>query len=132
MNHEGTQRRKRAQGPKTDAIQKTLTKLDPQLGEWVDSFVFGDVWGRPGLNEDDRTLVAITALAATRQTDQLRVYLFGALHRGIPARKIHEALVMLAVYAGFPVALQALQLWAEVVAAAKRQGVKVPPLWDAP
>lgn len=132
MDSEGTQRRKRAQGPKTDSIQKVVSGLDPQVGEWVDSLVFGDVWGRPGLSEDDRTLVAITALAATRQPDQLRVYLFGALHCGIPARRIHEALVMLAVYAGFPVALQALRLWAGVVAAAKRQGVNVPPLWDSP
>lgn len=125
MSEEGAQRRRRAQGPKTEAIQQAVVDLDPQVGEWVNRFVFGELWGRPGMDEDDRQLVAITALAATRQTDQLRVYLFGALHRGIPARRIHEALVMLSVYVGFPVALQSLKLWAEVVAAAKRQGVDV-------
>lgn len=128
MSEEGTQRRRRAQGPKTEAIQRAVVELDPQVGKWVDAFVFGELWGRPGMDEADRTLVAITALAATRQTDQLRVYLFGALHRGIPALKIHEALVMLSVYVGFPVALQSLKLWAEVVKAARRQGVDVPDL----
>ncbi|HEU0196955.1 MAG TPA: carboxymuconolactone decarboxylase family protein, partial [Nevskiaceae bacterium] len=64
-----------------------------------------------------------TSLATTRQTDQLRVYLFGALNRGMSARKIHETLVMLSVYAGFPVALSALKLWSQVVASARKQGL---------
>jgi 4-carboxymuconolactone decarboxylase len=132
MNEEGAGRRRRAQGPKTQAIQQAVAELDPQVAEWVDSFVFGEVWSRDGMDEEDRTLVAITALAATRQTEQLRTYLFGALHRGIPARRIHEALVMLAVYAGFPVALQSLQLWSEVVESARRQGIDVPSLTDPP
>ncbi|HEU0197709.1 MAG TPA: hypothetical protein VFQ88_10925, partial [Nevskiaceae bacterium] len=75
MDSEGTQRRRRAQGPKTDLIQRAVADLDPQLADWVDDFVFGRLWGRPGLNENDRMLVAITSLATTRQTDQLRVYL---------------------------------------------------------
>jgi 4-carboxymuconolactone decarboxylase len=121
----GKRRRERAQGPKADKLQDALRQLDPQLAEWADRFIFGEVWGREGLDQHERMLVAITALAANGNLPQLRNYLFGALHDGIPARKVQEALVMLLVYAGFPRAISAVDLWREVVTTARRQGLTV-------
>lgn len=122
---DGVRRRRRAQGPRSEQLRAALAELDVGLAEWVDGFVFDQVWGRPGLSEPERILVAISALAATGRPDQLRVYLFGALHSGVPAVKLHEALVMQAVYAGFPAAIGALSVWREVVASARRQGLEV-------
>jgi 4-carboxymuconolactone decarboxylase len=68
-------------------------------------------------------LVAITALAATGNADQMRNYLWGALQAGIAARKIHEALLMLVVYTGFPRALNALHVWRSVFDAAQKSGL---------
>jgi 4-carboxymuconolactone decarboxylase len=67
-------------------------------------------------------LVAITALGALGHTDQLKNYLHGALADGMAAREIHEALVMLAVYSGFPAALRALTCWVGVVESVRRRG----------
>jgi 4-carboxymuconolactone decarboxylase len=100
-----------------------VAALDPQITAWVDEFVFGQVWERGGLGESDRLLVAVTALGSLGHRDQLRTYLFGALHAGESARRIHEALVMLVVYAGFPVALDALGVWKEVLDSVRRQGL---------
>lgn len=122
---EGARRRARAQGAKADRLNAVLAGLDPQMAEWSDSFIFGALWGREGMSQDERMLVAITALAATEHPDQLRNYLHGALEAGIPARKVHEALVMMVVYAGFPTALTALVVWKEVVASARRRGITV-------
>lgn len=122
---DGSARRRRAQGPRSDELRAAVAALDPGLAEWVDRFVFGEVWGRSGLSEDERMLVAVSALAATDHPDQLRAYLFGALHAGVPAVKLHEALVMQAVYAGFPAAIGALGVWREVVGAARRQGLEL-------
>lgn len=117
----GTQRRRRVQGPKSDRLQESIRGLDPQLAGWVDEFVFGEVWERPGLSEEERLLVAIGMLAAGRNPEQLRAYLFGAGFAGVPAEKVREVLVMCTVYAGFPAALQALGLWQEVRASLDRQ-----------
>lgn len=124
-NEEGAARRRRAQGAKADQLQAALTALDPKLGEWADGFVFGDVWGRPGLEFDQRMLVAITALAAGGYMPQLKNYLHGALEAGIPAQAVHEALLMLVVYCGMPAALGAMVCWSEVVASARRRGLDV-------
>ena len=106
-------------------LQAHLVGLDPGVAEWVDSFVFYQVWGRLGLAETERTLIAIAMLAATDRPDQLRAYLFGALDGGVPPAAVHEVLVMSAVYAGFPVALNALRLWRDVLRSPEAQGIPV-------
>jgi 4-carboxymuconolactone decarboxylase len=121
----GAKRRRRAQGVKADALQADLAGLDVGIAEWADDFIFGQVWGRPGLEQHDRMLIAITALASLGRTAQLRNYLFGAVQDGVPAAKIHEALVMLVVYAGFPVALTALAEWRSVRDACERNGISL-------
>jgi 4-carboxymuconolactone decarboxylase len=119
----GRKLRRRAQGAKADQLQALLCGIDPVLGEWADGFVFGEVWARPGLSQDERMLVAIAALAVSGNPDQMRNYLWGALQGGIPARKIHESLLMLVVYAGFPRALNALHVWRTVLESARASGL---------
>jgi len=125
MSEAGTERRGRAQGVKSPKFTDAMLDLDPQLVELTDGFVFDDIWGRDGISFEERMLVAITALAATEHPNQLRIYLHGALQDGVPARKIHEALLMMLVYVGFPTALTALVTWKEVVGQARRQGMVV-------
>jgi 4-carboxymuconolactone decarboxylase len=121
----GAARRARVQGRKAAKLQAHLESLDPGVAGWVDSFVFGQVWGRPGLDETERTLIAIAMLAATERPDQLRAYLFGALDNGVKPVAIQEVLAMSSVYAGFPAALNALRLWQDVLRSAEAQGIAV-------
>lgn len=122
----GKRLRERAQGGHADRIQDRLASLDPEMATWADDFIFGQVWARPGLSQDERMLVAITSLASTGHLNMMRNYLHGALQAGIPPRKIHEAIVMLTVYAGFPATVGALWEWKQALAVAVRQGVVSP------
>ena len=47
------------------------------------------------------------------------------LQEGIEPRRIHEALLMLVTYVGFPTAIEAMVVWQDVVTAARRQGLEV-------
>jgi 4-carboxymuconolactone decarboxylase len=104
----GAERRSRAQGAKADKLQDALVALDPVLGRWANEYVFGEVWADDALSFEERMLVAITALAAQNRRNQLRNYLHGALQDGIPAAKLREVMKMMTVYAGFPVAIEAM------------------------
>ncbi|KXF53132.1 hypothetical protein AXA44_08595 [Rhodococcus sp. SC4] len=101
--------RERAQGRKAPQLQQALVELDGKLGQWSDEFIFGDVWDHDEMSFEECMLVAITALAATGRTNQLRNYLHGALQNGISTDKLQSALRMLVVYIGFPGAIVALQ-----------------------
>lgn len=118
----GAELRAWAQGPRSAQLREVLDGLDPDLARWVDDFVFGEVWGREGLPPEDRMIVAIGMLAVQGRRQQLRAYLFGALHAGVDESRVTEVLVMAAVYAGFPTALDALELWRHVQASGRRQG----------
>src|SRR5690349_12673196 len=85
--------RARAQGRRVDDLTAALAALDPALPGLADGFILGDVWGRPGLDFEDRMLVASTALAVQGQLTQLRNYLHGALQAGMAEERIHEALL---------------------------------------
>jgi 4-carboxymuconolactone decarboxylase len=121
----GAALRRRAQGAKADQLQALLNSLDPGVGKWADEFVFGEVWRRPGLDFESRMLVAITSLATQGKGALLRNYAHGALQAGVSARKIHEALVELVVYAGFPTATSMLFEWQQALGAARRQGLAI-------
>ncbi|NLT05707.1 MAG: carboxymuconolactone decarboxylase family protein [Solirubrobacterales bacterium] len=106
--------RARAQGKAAPALEELLAELDPALPGWTDEFIFGDVWSRPGLEHEQRMLVAIASLASLGHVAQLRNYLHGALQDGMDPDQIQETLIMTCVYAGFPTALTALHCWLEV------------------
>jgi 4-carboxymuconolactone decarboxylase len=113
--------RERAQGEKAPALARQLEALDDELLDWSDGFIFGQVWNRPGLEFEQRMLVAISALSALGQIPQLRNYLHGALQAGIPAEAVRETLAMTCVYAGFPAALNAMDCWRDVQAVHARR-----------
>jgi len=118
----GPQRRGRAQGRKAERLQAALVDLDPTLGRWADEHIFGDVWEGDALAFEDRMLVAITALAALGRRNQLRNYLHGALQDGRTPDELREVMRMLTVYAGFPVAIEAMAELDAALDAAGRKG----------
>ena len=73
----------------------------------------------------DQLQALLTSLATQGKGALLRNYAHGALQAGVSARKIHEALVELVVYAGFPTATSMLFEWQQALLAARRQGMAI-------
>jgi 4-carboxymuconolactone decarboxylase len=74
----------------------------------ADDVVFGQVYSRPGLSRQQRSLCTIACLTALREPVQLRAHIGGALHVGVSPEEIVEAITQAAMYAGFPAALNAM------------------------
>ena len=90
-------------------------RLAPDFYRWVAESAFGDLWSRPGLAIRDRSLVTVAQLAALGRAEELRAHLRGALNLGITREELVEVLMQTAVYAGVPVANEALKVAAEVL-----------------
>jgi 4-carboxymuconolactone decarboxylase len=82
----------------------------------ADEVVFGQVYARPGLSLEERALCTISALTVLGRSNQLRVHVAAALRLGIEARVISEVMTQMAMYAGFPAALDAAGILDEVAA----------------
>lgn len=96
----------------------------PDFANYVLEFPFGDIYARPGLGLREREIAAVAALCAMgTAAPQLRVHLHAALNVGCTPREIVEVVMQMAVYAGFPAALNGLAAVREVFAA---EGIALP------
>lgn len=88
------------------SILDSLADIAPDLAHMVIGFVYGEVYARPQLSLADRQLVTVAALAALGNArPQLQFHIAGALNAGCASGEIVELMLQLAVYAGFPAAL---------------------------
>ena len=79
---------------------------------------FGDIYSRPGLDTKAREIATIAALTAMgNATPQLKVHIEAGLNVGLSRDEITEIITQMAVYAGFPAALNGLFAAKDVFAA---------------
>ena len=77
------------------------------LGSFAFDVVMGDVWARPQLSRRDRSLIVISVLATIGSTEELSLHTQVGLNNGLSRSEIEEAVIHVAAYAGFPMAMQA-------------------------
>ena len=71
---------------------------------------------RPGLDLRSRELATVAALTALGNAQpQLRVHVAGALRVGCRPQEIIEVILQMAVFAGFPAAINALTVARDVI-----------------
>lgn len=87
----------------------SLRDIAPDFARYLIEFPFGDIYARPGLDLRSREIAVVAALTAMgNATPQLKVHIEGALNVGVSRDEIVEVIMQMAVYAGFPAALNGL------------------------
>ncbi|MSR14064.1 MAG: gamma-carboxymuconolactone decarboxylase [Gammaproteobacteria bacterium] len=76
--------------------------------------LFGDIWTRPGLKIEERSMITIAALTVLGRENELKTHLGGAKNLGIPREKIEEIMLHLAHYGGWPTGVAGLRKVEEV------------------
>jgi 4-carboxymuconolactone decarboxylase len=96
---------------------EALSAISPDFARWIVESAYGDVLGRPQLALRDREIATLAALATLGNAPaQLKAHVVGALNVGLSREEIVEVLMQMAVYAGVPAAINALQIAGEVFA----------------
>ena len=109
---------KRIDGEGGDRVVAALADIAPDFARYLLEFPFGDIYSRPGLDLRAREIATIAALAAMgNAAPQLEVHIQAGLNVGLTREEIVEILMQMAVYAGFPAALNGLFAAKEVFAA---------------
>lgn len=100
-----------------DAVVESLQDIAPDFARYLLEFPFGDIYSRPGLDLRSREIATVAALTALgNAAPQLKVHIGAALHVGLTQDEIVEVIMQMAVYAGFPTALNGLFAAKEVFA----------------
>ena len=96
-------------------LMNNLQDIAPDLGRFVVEFPYGDVYDRPGLDLKSREIATIAALTALGDTKpELKDHIKGALNVGCNRQEIIEVIIQMAVYAGFPRAINGVTIAKEV------------------
>lgn len=91
------------------ALMENLKDIAPDLGRFVIEFPYGDVYERKGLDLKSREIATVAALTAMGDTKpELKDHIKGALNVGCTRDEIIEVIIQMAVYAGFPRAINGI------------------------
>jgi 4-carboxymuconolactone decarboxylase len=98
-----------------ERLIESLRSSAPDLARYAIEFAFGDVINRPGLDLRAREIANVAALTALGNAKpQLKFHINAALNVGCARHEVLEVIIQMAVYAGFPAALNAAYAAAEV------------------
>jgi 4-carboxymuconolactone decarboxylase len=104
-------------GKAGERVVESLRDIAPDFARLLIEFPFGDIYSRPGLDLKSREIAVVAALTALgNAAPQLKVHIHGALNVGCTKQEVVEVIMQMAVYAGFPAALNGLFAAKEVFA----------------
>lgn len=96
-------------GTAGEKVVNALADIAPDFARYLIEFPFGDIYSRPQLDLRSREIATVAALTALGYaTPQLKVHIEASLNVGLSRQEIVEVIMQMAVYAGFPAALNGL------------------------
>ncbi|GHA52258.1 hypothetical protein GCM10008927_17040 [Amylibacter ulvae] len=99
-----------------DALNERYGHLVPGMAEGVVDFAYGRQYARDGLDLKSRYIATIAALTALggHTKPQLKVNIAGGRKAGLTQQEIGEVIWQMALYGGFPAAINGLNAALEV------------------
>lgn len=90
-------------------VMAALDEIAPDFARYIFEFGYGDIYSRPGLDLRTRMLATVAGLVALGHAEkELEVHIGSALNVGASREEVVETIMQMALYAGFPAALNAL------------------------
>lgn len=113
----GLEKLREIDGAAGERMVASLAGIAPDFARYLIEFPFGDIYSRPQLDLRSREIAVVAALTALgNAAPQLKVHIHGALNVGCSRDEVVEVIMQMAVYAGFPAALNGLFAAKEVFA----------------
>jgi 4-carboxymuconolactone decarboxylase len=113
----GWEKLREIDGQAGERVVASLADIAPDFAKYLIEFPFGDIYSRPQLDLKSREIGVVAALTALgNAAPQLRVHILGALNVGCSRDEVVEIIMQMAVYAGFPAALNGLLAAKEIFA----------------
>ncbi|MCI4679239.1 carboxymuconolactone decarboxylase family protein [Rhodoblastus acidophilus] len=104
-------------GPGVVSELSRLAETSPDVARRLVEFPFADIYARPVLDLKTREMLTVAALTVLGYPQgELNQHIRGALNVGCTREEILEIILQMAVYAGFPAALEAVKTAASVFA----------------
>ena len=98
-------------------VEKSINSADDfnrPFQELVTEYCWGAVWGRPGLDKKQRSMLNLAMISCLNRPHELRLHIAGALKNGVTRDEIREIFMQVAIYAGVPAGVDSFRAAKEV------------------
>src|SRR5580692_9742902 len=98
-------------------VDRSLQNRDAFNEEFQDlitRYAWGEIWSRPGLPRQTRSLITLAMMIALNRSDEFRMHVRAALNNKVSRDEIQEVLLQSAIYCGVPAANTAFHIAQEV------------------
>jgi 4-carboxymuconolactone decarboxylase len=102
-----------------DAAVANTTDFDRKFQELLNEFAWGTVWSDDDLAPRDRSLLNLGMLACLGRMHEFEAHFRGALRNGLTHKEVGAVLRQVAIYCGFPAAVEAHRVGKRVLAEPK-------------
>lgn len=99
-----------------DRAEAQSNGFDAPFQELITEAAWGHVWSRPDWSKRERSMVTIALLAALGHYEEMAMHVRATARTGATADDVREALLHVAIYAGVPVANQAIKVAKQALA----------------
>jgi 4-carboxymuconolactone decarboxylase len=104
-------------------VDKSMAAVDDfnqPFVEMLNTYCWNDIWNRPGLPRQTRSMLNLAMLSALGKEHELKLHINGALNNGLTKEQIREVFMQVAIYCGVPAAVVSFRCAKEVF---KERGV---------
>jgi 4-carboxymuconolactone decarboxylase len=102
-----------------DYVNRALANVNSfnaPLQQLVTEYCWGEVWGRPGLDRKQRSMLNLAMISVLNRPHELKIHVRGALTNGVTPAEICEVFLQVAIYAGVPAAVDSFRIANEAFA----------------
>ena len=99
-----------------DRSLQERNEFNQDFQDLITRYAWGEIWTRPGLPRQTRSLITLAMMVALGRSAELRMHLKAALSTGVTREEIKEVLLQTAIYCGVPAAHSAFHIAEEVLA----------------
>jgi 4-carboxymuconolactone decarboxylase len=111
----GLQTRREVLGAEyVDKSMATVDDFNREFVELLNTYCWNDIWNRPGLSRQSRSMLNLAMLSALGRTHELKLHINGALNNGLTREEIREVFLQVAIYCGVPAAVESFRSAKEV------------------
>jgi 4-carboxymuconolactone decarboxylase len=99
-----------------DQAEAAKTSFSEPFQDFITRYAWGEIWARPGLPRQTRSLITLAMMVALNRGDEFRMHVRAALNNKVSREEIQEMLLQTAIYCGLPAANAAFHIAQEVFA----------------
>ena len=97
-----------------DRTLQNKNAFNDEFQDLITRYAWGEIWTRPGLPGQTRSLITLGLMIALNRSDELRMHVRAAVTNGVTRDEIKEVLLQCAVYCGVPAANTAFHIAQDV------------------